>query len=1176
MQELVYTQDVLRANIHRSGPPRCISNDNAHEMIEVGWNDGGISVYRPVVTMEMADIVHWTSFPAHRSAVLQTMGSYGVGLYSVSAKTFKVHTHGGMEVFSLSAPSKPGAAVSQPTSTAATPQAPIVDDFTGFTTLSTVRFALGTKSGRVYESDMQYGRLVSSAIAGEGLNQEITKICTTERSIVVMGTSSGAVFQWDHRSRRMVNEFKATTGGRILDMDVSGELAVTCGLSSKNSREPFLRVFDLRMQRQLTPIQFISPAGARFVPNPFVSGSASSTLLCVSSNGNLRMSDIRSDGSSDVYGRVQSGAGNIEGIATSCTGRSFSLVDTAGHVHFWATNVSSGWNICDPQVLESQIYPEIEHPQPLETQATSLAHISYWDSDDPCASYASPYVPEGIPLASDFPKSLMDANVKNTKASLRIHPDLLSKVSQRDYVGYVSNTNNLPGMALLFGKEKHGEAYQDVDPRESYTDRAHKGGGGARAPRPTERQRSLSDSSSVDNAEEGGEGNESDGEEEVRRDAREVKRKFARQTTSTIQVNISEQDFSEVNSTQFAGFEVDYDPNAFVNAPLQALYFIPEFRAAVLGLSFSTKPVCIPTETGFLFRLLDKARQLPPKSKACQARNFHRAFRLSPDALALGLLEPSKLPNDRRAGAFTRFVFTQFIAAGGVARECVETLFGVRFTQRDSWDQNGKRQSSTRETSAVVVDVIDDEKAKRFEATLSSTLRQERKHRSWSDQIKAQVNVTTVKTPVSLPPYIVFNCADMFKREEALDDRYFCESFAFVLEKSQVVSMRDPSEEAPPSGAEVYDLVTVVSRITDIDREKQRRKANKARKVKATSTSAGAHAKSMATMSIPEEESQSLDGHLIAHIKLQSDYDQLGEEEQVGKRLSVGSWIMFNDIAVAESSFTEAIDFSSRFRAPAVVIYKKRFDPSALPPPPRPVTVSPEVFLTPSIATLAKKQRGGAAAAASHLIIPQIEPGTLIAIDCEFVALTNDVYEVKPDGTKIVTAPRQLALARVSCLAEDGRVILDDYVASGPEPVADYLTRFSGLVPGDLDPAVSTRHLLPPRVVYLKLLYLIEMGCVFIGHGLENDFKVMNVVIPPAQVRDTVQLWRMKGQRMLSLRFLSSVVLSEDIQDRIHDSIQDARAALRLFLKYREIEAAGKLEETLKRVYLEGPVRNWC
>ena len=82
--------------------------------------------------------------------------------------------------------------------------------------------------------------------------------------------------------------------------------------------------------------------------------------------------------------------------------------------------------------------------------------------------------------------------------------------------------------------------------------------------------------------------------------------------------------------------------------------------------------------------------------------------------------------------------------------------------------------------------------------------------------------------------------------------------------------------------------------------------------------------------------------------------------------------------------------------------------------------------------------------------------------------------------------PTHFSVARVSVIRADGSILMDDYVEA-VEAVTDYLTRFSGIQPGDLDAKISSKPLWTLKDVYLKLKCLIERGCIFIGHGL---FKV--------------------------------------------------------------------------------------
>ena len=59
--------------------------------------------------------------------------------------------------------------------------------------------------------------------------------------------------------------------------------------------------------------------------------------------------------------------------------------------------------------------------------------------------------------------------------------------------------------------------------------------------------------------------------------------------------------------------------------------------------------------------------------------------------------------------------------------------------------------------------------------------------------------------------------------------------------------------------------------------------------------------------------------------------------------------------------------------------------------------------------------------------------------------------------------------------------------------------------------------------------------------------QALNSSLTCLQVIDTVFLFHFKRQRKLSLRFLASYLLGEDIQQKTHDSIEDARTAVKLY-----------------------------
>lgn len=140
--------------------------------------------------------------------------------------------------------------------------------------------------------------------------------------------------------------------------------------------------------------------------------------------------------------------------------------------------------------------------------------------------------------------------------------------------------------------------------------------------------------------------------------------------------------------------------------------------------------------------------------------------------------------------------------------------------------------------------------------------------------------------------------------------------------------------------------------------------------------------------------------------------------------------------------------------------------------------------------------------------------GDLIAIDAEFVALQQEELEFRSDGTKKTLRPSHMSLARVSVLRgqdeKEGLPFIDDYILT-KEIVVDYLTEYSGIkskfesihtlgvrnirlieIGGDLDPNNSPHTLVPLKVAYKKLRLLVDLGCIFIGHGLAKDFRTIS------------------------------------------------------------------------------------
>ena len=148
--------------------------------------------------------------------------------------------------------------------------------------------------------------------------------------------------------------------------------------------------------------------------------------------------------------------------------------------------------------------------------------------------------------------------------------------------------------------------------------------------------------------------------------------------------------------------------------------------------------------------------------------------------------------------------------------------------------------------------------------------------------------------------------------------------------------------------------------------------------------------------------------------------------------------------------------------------------------------------------------------------------GDTLAFDAEFVQVENESSVLTATGSKVVIREGRNAVGRISLLdCESEKEIVDDHVIPR-EPVMDFLTRFSGITPSDLNPKTSRHHLISARSAYMKMRYLVDRyvlsllfgcpinsllfsvsnpfsstpsnrGCKFVGHGLRNDFRTVSM-----------------------------------------------------------------------------------
>ena len=173
--------------------------------------------------------------------------------------------------------------------------------------------------------------------------------------------------------------------------------------------------------------------------------------------------------------------------------------------------------------------------------------------------------------------------------------------------------------------------------------------------------------------------------------------------------------------------------------------------------------------------------------------------------------------------------------------------------------------------------------------------------------------------------------------------------------------------------------------------------------------------------------------------------------------------------------------------------------------------------------------------------ISEEEKSRYVAIDCEMVGCGPGGY--------------RSALARVSIVNWDGDVVLDKFVRVGEE-VTDYRTFVSGITASD----ITSSDAISFDECRALVLQAIEDKIV-VGHGLKSDFEVLQIRHEWHLIRDTARYQPFMKEHHSIEGLLFPKKLKELARDKLgliiqqdgqqHDSIEDATAAMELYIKHR-------------------------
>ncbi|KAI8925842.1 ubiquitin carboxyl-terminal hydrolase-domain-containing protein [Entophlyctis helioformis] len=1106
--------------------------DAAEELLWCGTAWGHVSSY----VNAPPSLVRYTAFPAHRARVLQVLVA-DRGVLSLSPQTVRLSIRRGVQIWAKMIPHASCMAFATSPS----------DLFVGTSAAA---------SSKLLQLNLHRGTVAKEIDSDQGI------VAMKQGRLLAQALTSGQVVLRDPKTLQAQHTINAHGGG-VAAMDVSGNVMITCGYSPRDDAvvaDPLVKLYDLRMMRQLAPIPFSAgPCQVRFNPrmpaHAFIFGQTGQIQIC--------------DTSSPNYTGVTFFRAELQGLLTavdvSSAGDAVCLADSSGGCVVWSTKPDFSINKFS-RVSEYRDFFPPEEAVPIE-------------DDTPLSVVGMPHYK--TQLLSAWPSWILSAP---GRPSPRIPPEVLKNVKMNDFVGYAPNPRTFKrNQNILMASSRDGREEPKFRSQQQ-RDRHRRTRGDSESPEPAPATAATAAGSSPSLAESAAAASSTNTlDTRIPPYYRAVEIKYSK-------FGVEDFDFGFYNHTAYGGLETHIQ-NSYCNSLLQTLFFVRPLRELVkahVRSGVCRREPCLTCELGFLCRMLEDCGGVN-----CHASNFLRAFASVNQASTLGLNAPelTSPPGSVPYGSLTQTLCRFLLEcihqelketagaslAASMSPEPAEASIDGTKTPVPSLPMPSTGSSSVsgsnisrcnqgheqiRDTKPFVIELNYDRKVappvqsvwatqtpqphppQPFHKVLQNSIARESSTPAWCDvcgKYRPTSHSRRLRGP--LPERLVLN-AKVGEADIGIWAR---------PNSSNSNNSSSSSSSAEPFLPSSFGMIERRGLWTAVDLK---------------SLPKGVDANSP-TLAIYDLQST------ICEIRIDKEPWHLVACINVADQGETPKWHVFNDFLVQEIPAGEERMFAD-WKIPATVVYARRRSGQDVSPVVRAVASTPAsyslLFDNPTL-----NQRDDLVP--THVPLAENEMptrGFMCAIDAEFVSISNAETEIRSDGTKSVIRPSQMALARVSVLRASGPLagvpFIDDYVLM-TQPVVNYLTEFSGITPEDLDPALSRHPLVTLKTAYAKLRMLLDLGCTFIGHGLKMDCRTINMIIPPSQIIDTVDIFHIKKLgRKLSLRYLVWFFFAEDIQLHTHDSIEDARSALRIYEKYLESVSKGTFDALLDSVYEKGRI----